>query len=177
MNLQRLILKLRLQIMQLVLPKKPLSAKVRQSIALLVEAISDLDQAVEIENFFCGRVDYSTVHGSRSVGIFLEFNQFLVVKEGAGFARAREIPYLYFPSNKAANSSLRMPNMLLNLAEVYPAAALIVCITSDNQEATDAGYANAVPIPGLRSNVYIENLKMLDTDYADSLVDFTRFGG
>ena len=57
------------------------------------------------------------------------------------------------------------------------AAALIVCITSDNQEATDAGYANALTIPGLRSNVHIENLKMLDTDgRLIRSLDLTRFG-
>lgn len=53
--------------------------------------------------------------------------------------------------------------------------SLDVCINSQNEEAISVGYANAVPVPISKSDVYIEDMQMLDTDYADSLVDVSRF--
>lgn len=119
----------------------------------------------------------------------------------AGYARAVPLPYdRYLP-----DSEFNQPRLTGDLNHIPPAMyaaygkaiespdevylrfhstccfticipnSLEVYINSQNEEATSAGYANAVPLPISISNIYIEDLQMLDTDYAASLVDFPRF--
>ncbi len=205
MNLQTLIFKLSVQVIQLILPKKLLSIEVRQSIALCAEASAEnLDRVVELENCSVGRVEYCTVHGCRVLSCDLpELNLFVVLKNGEGFAGAQLLPYDYSPTNRFRHSKLvvtciptdtaseagyaraiALPYIHVDLVLFYPLGTLVVCVRDDNAEAIGAGYANAVLLSGKGvsgiqrdcSEVYIEDMQMLDTDYAASLVDFPRFG-
>ncbi len=74
--------------------------------------------------------------------------------------------------------ALDLPYYTAQSIHGFPRGTLVVRIDADNAEAMSAGYANAVSCVGgvtSRNNVYIEDKKMLDTEYADSLVDFPRF--
>lgn len=114
----------------------------------------------------------------------------------AGYSRAVPLPYKYLPNPESTFSWLASDLRSIPAA-VYAAYAkaaqspdevysrfhstccfivcipnsLEVCINIHNEEAIEAGYANAVPIAVLKSNVYIEDLNMLDIDYAASLVE------
>lgn len=65
-------------------------------------AISErLDEFLEIEDSSPEVVEYLTVHGSRTVSNdFPELNVFLVLRIGAGFARAVPMPYIRAYNNK-----------------------------------------------------------------------------
>lgn len=84
----------------------------------------------------------------------------------AGYAKAIDLPYYTAGSLDAS-----------------PAGTLVVSINAHNCEAESAGYSNAIMASpdcdrGSQSDrfeVYIEDMQMLDTDYAASLVDFPRF--
>lgn len=66
----------------------------------------------------------------------------------AGYAAAKPLPY-YFASE----------------LDEYPPSTLVVCVW--DEEALAAGYDNAVPLNS--SLPYIEDLGMLDTEYAAML--------
>ncbi|KJH70055.1 hypothetical protein [Aliterella atlantica] len=74
----------------------------------------------------------------------------------AGWAKAVELPYY------------------LQYDDFFKKSILIIGHTLES-EATAAGYARAVPIPAQSDNVYVEHLKMLNTPYPASLVDFPYF--
>lgn len=115
----------------------------------------------------------------------------------AGYARAVPLPYKYLPNPESTfpwlardlthiptamysvySKSVELPDMAYSACcfTICLPNSLEVCINGHNEEATSAGYANAVPLPISRSNIYVDDLNMLDTDYAASLVDFPRFG-
>ncbi len=127
---------------------------------LLTIALSEkLDKFIEIENSDPRLVEYFTAHGSRTVSSTQpELNLFLVLTKGSGFARAVPMPYV-----RSYNYQLGIPQ-------------LIVEYNQPDAPATIAGYARAVPLsePCVRGGIYIEDLRMLDTDYAAMLIDFPR---
>lgn len=113
-----------------------------------------LDKLLELENSLPGYMEYCTVHGSRWLSKERpELNLFLVLAKGEGFARAVPMPYV-----RTYNSRLGVPQ-------------LVVEYSRPDAPATLAGYAQAVPLPNNvdRSEVYIEELRMLDTEYAEML--------
>ncbi len=124
---------------------------------LLTIALSEkLDKLIEIENSDPRLVEYFTAHGSRTVSSTQpELNLFLVLAKGSGFARAVPMPYI-----RSYNHQLSIP-------------ALVVEYSDSEAPATIAGYARAVPLsePCVRGKIYIEDLRMLDTDYAALLVE------
>lgn len=102
-----------------------------------------------------GNSDFETVHGLRSLNKDCpERNQFLVTGTGDGFARSKNLPYIYLPATKCESSQLIVEN---------PCAEAVV-----------AGYAQAERIDE-QGSVYIERIDMLDTEYAAMLIDFPRF--
>lgn len=115
-----------------------------------------LDEFLEIENNHPDLLEYFTVHGSRTLSSTQpELNLFLILTKGSGFARAVAMPYV-----RSYNYQLGIPQ-------------LIVEYSQPDAPATIAGYARAVPLsePCFRDGVWIENLGMLDTDYAALLLD------
>ncbi len=161
-----------------------------------------------------GEVYYCTVHGFRSINSTrCELNQFVVNKEGKGFSKGRDLPYLYrrdtswfppqltvlSPSEEASNAgyavAIKLPYTIAGLGHDYPQGTLLVCLTMENEEVA-TGYANAIRLPvdyrrvyvedlammpdnNLlpldQSDIYIEHIDMLDTEYAAMLVDSPRF--
>lgn len=164
-----------------------------------VEAISEnLDKFLQIDSEYEGALDYQTAHGLRSVNSKRpEHNQFLVTKKGDGFARSRNLPYLYFPAKEGYPSQLivedvcaeaseagyiraiQLPYFIRGEERLYstddePEGTLIVYLTTEN-ELIATGYANAVLLPVDRNSIYIEKIDMLDTEYAAMLLDDPRF--
>ena len=138
-------------------------------------------------------VHYATTHGFRILYFNRpEFNEFLVAKKGNGFAKARNLPYIYLqtkceppqlivesPSTDAIGygyaQAVRLPYRIAGNIDEYPEGTMIVCITEDNEEAAAFGYANAISLPYRKDDIYIQHIDMLDTEYAAMLVDFPRF--
>lgn len=119
-----------------------------------------LDKFLQIENTQPDLIEYFTAHGSRTLSIdHQELNLFLVLTKGSGFARAIPMPYV-----RSYNYQLGIPQ-------------LVVEYSQPDAPTTKAGYARAVPLsqPCDRSEVWVEDLKMLDTDYAALLVDKAKF--
>ncbi len=113
-----------------------------------------LDKFLQIENTQPDLIEYFTAHGSRTLSIKRpELNLFLVLCKGDGFTRAVPMPY-----NRTYNSQ-GIPQLVVEYSE-------------PEMPATIAGYARAVPLsePYVRGGIYIEDLGMLDTDYAAMLV-------
>ena len=153
----------------------------------------NLDDLLTVENLEPGLIEYSTTHGFRMLyGDRPEQNQFVVAKKGNGFAKARNLPYTYLqtkceppqlivesPSMEATVAgyaqAIKLPMAIAGEIDEYREGTLIVCITEDNKESADSGYANAVSLPYSPGSVYIQKIDMLDTDYAAMLVDFPRF--
>lgn len=122
----------------------------------LLEEIANseaIDQFLEIGEDCQGEVvEYCTIHGSRWLSKERpESNLFLVIRKGDGFARAVPLPYV-----RTYNSSLGIPQ-------------LVVQYSHQDAPATLAGYAQAVDLSCDRSEVYVEDLGMLDTEYAAML--------
>lgn len=157
-----------LKIMNVMIPIKSLFASLfnfhpKTSLQYLENiAITErLDEFLEIENSSPEVVEYLTLHGSRTVSNdFPELNVFLVLRKGMGFARAVPMPYI-----RAYNSKHRIPQ-------------LVVEYSQEDAPATLEGYAKAVDLPcdaeggslrDHRSEVYVHDLGMLDTDYAATL--------
>lgn len=124
---------------------------------MLIELIArseGLDKFLKIEEIHLKAIEYSTIHGSRWLSVDCpELNLFLVLSKGAGFARAVPMPYVRF-----YNSKLGVPQLLVEYS--HP-----------EKPATIAGYAQAVLLPELcdRDDIYIEDLGILDTEYAAML--------
>lgn len=154
-----------------------------------------LDEIVKIGSCNEERVEYDTVHGWRVISRnYPKLNRFLVFKTGEGFAEALALPYAQVPGSTSQvprlivysvvsdvatagyAKAVHLPYYIAGIKDDYPTGALVVCIDADNSAAIKVGYANALPRVALRNEVYIEDKRMLDTDYADSLVDFPRFG-
>lgn len=160
-----------------------------------IEAMSEnLDEFLQIDCEYEGALDYQTFHGLRSLDSDRpEHNQFLVTKKGNGFARPKDLPYLYFPAKGDYPSqlviqcvcaearcagyapSLQLPYFITGEERFYPEddypiGTLVVHLTTEN-EPFASGYANAVPLPLDRNSIYIENLNIIDTDYAAKLVE------
>ena len=156
-----------------------------------------------IEDLSGGGIDYFTTHGFRTLncGCFQhcplgnrpDQNQFVVAKKGNGFSIAKNLPYLYYPctiskpcqlivespSESASVAgyakAVRLPYAVGRINE-YPQGATIVCIGEDNdEEAATFGYAHVVLLPFDCDSIYIEDLGMLDTQYAAMLEDVPRF--
>jgi len=151
----------------------------------------NLDNFLVTENAEPGIIEYSTNHGLRVLCPDCpEVNQFVIVKKGKGFAKARNLPYIYLqnceppqlivesPSADAIGygyaTAVRLPYAIAGKIDEYPEGTLIVCITEDNKEAAAFGYANAVLLPYSLDSVYVQKIDMLDTEYAAMLVDFPR---
>ena len=164
-----------------------------------IEAISEnLDEFIQIDSEYEGALDYQTFHGLRSLNSKRpERNQFLVTRKGDGFARPKDLPYVYFPAKEGyptpelrveivcAEASLagyvpaiRLPYSITGekcfSPEDYPEGTLVVHLTTENEQIA-TGYANAVLLPLDRNSVYIEKIDMLDTEYAAMLEDVSRF--
>jgi hypothetical protein len=155
----------------------------------------ELDEFVEIESCNQSRVEYNTVHGWRMLSTDRpELNQFFVFKRGKGFAKALAMSYIRF-SDGVSNTpqlivqsivsdaaivgyaaAVSLPYYITGTSDGYPTGTLVVCINETNTEAIGEGYANALLCMASKSSVYIEDMRMLDTDYADSLLDVPRFG-
>ncbi len=204
MNLHSVFSKLRLPVSQLLTSKKLLPAAELAAEVQSSGIAENLDEFVQLESCRPGIIEYATVHGCRILSSDLpELNLFVVLKKGDIFAQAHLLPYAYSRATRFRNSKLvvtciptdtaaeagyaraiALPYIRVDLDIFYPTGTLVVCVREDNAEATGAGYANAVTLSckGVSSiqrdcsEVYIEDLQMLDTDYADSLVDFPRFG-
>lgn len=160
-----------------------------------IARFENLDIFLEAEeNCKPGEVMYCTVHGFRSLNSECRhLNQFVVTNKGAGFSRARNLPYIYLPATECELPQLivecpcvqattagyaiavKLPIVVASRIDEYPEGTMIVCITEDSEASVDSGYANAVPLPYSRNSVYIQKIDMLDTEYAAMLVDFQRF--
>lgn len=161
-----------------------------------LDITENLDEFSHIERQHERTLDYSTVHGLRTLSDRPERNQFLITGNGDGFARPRNLPYLYFPAKESYppelmvvcpcveatkagfEEAIKLPLLIISEEypypeDNYPIGTLVVYLTTENERIA-TGYANAVPLPFDRDNVYIEKLDMLDTEYA-ALVDFQRF--
>lgn len=104
-------------------------------------------------------IEYCTTHGSRWLSKERpERNLFLVLTKGDGFARAVALPYV-----RTYNSKLGIPQ-------------LVVEYSHQDAPATIAGYAQAVPLSESSdgSEIYIEDLGILDTEYAAMLESSPR---
>jgi hypothetical protein len=153
-------------------------------------AISEnLDDFLAIENSKPGIIEYSTTYGFRILCPELpELNQFVITKKGNGFAKARNLPYIYLqtkceppqlivesPSEEAIGygyaQAVKLPCVIAGITNEYPEGTMVVCITKDNQESAAFGYANAMPLPYQKDDIYIQRIDMLDTEYAAMLVD------
>jgi hypothetical protein len=162
-----------------------------------VETISEnLDKFIQIDSQYEGALDYQTFHGLRSVNSKRpEHNQFLITKKGNGFARPKNLPYLYFPAKEDYPSQLIVGSICAeaNLAgyiaaiqlpyfitgeerfyDDYPEGTLVVNLTTENEHIA-TGYANAVSLPLNQNSIYIEKIDMLDTEYATMLEDVPKF--
>lgn len=154
-----------------------------------------LDEFVEMESCNESRAEYNTVHGWRMLSSDRPgLNEFFVFKKGDGFAKALAMPYIRFTDGVSKTPQLivqsivsdaaivgyaaavSLPYYITGTSDGYPTGTLVVRINETNSEAIGEGYANAVPMPISKSDIYIENMQMLDTEYADSLVDFPKFG-
>lgn len=122
-------------------------------IAKAVAETDGLDNFSELGYTWPGYVEYKTTHGTRCLNVEEpEACLFEVTKNGGGFAKAVKLPY--------------MVNLYSNYSDEYPEGALVVC--TSNEEAK-AGYASAVPLS--EPPPYIEDLGMLDTEYAAMLLE------
>lgn len=150
-----------------------------QKSLLEIAMAEGLDEFVEIESEKAGIVEYCTIHGYRlKASDRLELNLFVVLKKGVGFAKAVPLPYAYSPNHKfhhprlvvtcsstdAATQggyakAIELPYQIYSGYDsyIYIPKSLVVYISSNNEEATRAGYANAVPIAVLDSNVCVED--------------------
>jgi hypothetical protein len=152
----------------------------------------NLDNFLGVENLLAGEIDYFTTHGFRTLNCNRQGrNQFVVAKRGNGFSIAKNLPYIYLqkceppqlivesPSSEATGygyaQAFRLPYAIASKIDEYPEGTMIVCITKDNEESAAFGYANAVPLPYQKSDICIEKIDMLDTEYAAMLVDYKRF--
>jgi len=161
-----------------------------------------LDDFLAIENLEPGIIEYSTTHGFRilcrdcfqhcPLGNRPELNEFVVAKKGKGFSKARNLPYIYLrtlceppqlivesPSADAIGygyaTAVRLPYRIASKIDEYPEGTMLVCITDDNQKSAASCYANALPLPYSPDSVCIQEIDMLDTEYAAMLVEFPRF--
>ncbi len=84
-----------------------------------VEVISEnLDKFLQIDSEYEGALDYQTTHGLRSVKSERpEHNQFLVTKKGDGFARPKDLPYVYFPAKEGYPSQLIVQHVCAEASE------------------------------------------------------------
>lgn len=153
----------------------------------LEETNCALDSFVQLENCQAGVIEYSTVHGYRLWSQkHPEYNQFVVLKKGDGFAQAVTLPYGYTPINRFHQHSKLVVNSHLKEAAsqagyasavelpyfiqaachapICLSATMVVCVRNGNSEAMAMGYANALPIAVSKSDIYVENKQMLDTD-------------
>lgn len=73
-------------------------------------------------------------------------------------------------------AAISLPYYVTGTSDGYPMGTLVVRIDETNTEAIGEGYANALPRVVSRSDIYVEDLQILDTEYAASLVDVSRFG-
>jgi hypothetical protein len=157
----------------------------------------NLDEFLGIDNTYHLKpeimVHYATTHGFRRLHLNRpELNQFIVAKKGNGFSKARNLPYIYLqtkckppqlivesPSAEATSygyaQAASLPCITAGKIDEYPEGALVVCLTEDNKESADYGYANALPLPYSRDSVYVQKIDMLDTEYVAMLVDEPRF--
>lgn len=158
-----------------------------------------LDEFVGIADCDEKKVEYYTVHGWRNLSHARpELNQFFVLKTGAGFARAIAMPYVrslnivnqipqliveWIVSDAATAGyakAVKLPYYTAGGVDAFPIGTLVVCINENNLEALSAGYANALLVlsKGVSyrrrdiCEVYIEDLQMLDTEYAAPLLAF-----
>lgn len=193
MILQSILTNLRSQFSQLLTPHKPLTE---------IAKSEGLDEFVELEISDDEQVQYCTVHGQRVLHRDRpEANEFFVFKAGAGFAKAIAMPYVRsldsnnqieqlvverIVSDAAAvgyAKAIVLPYYTAGSLDAFPAGTLVVSINAHNCEAESAGYSNAtmaapdcdLDIESDRCEVYIEDKRMLDTDYAESLVNLPRF--
>ena len=161
-----------------------------------------LDDFLAIENLEPGIIKYSTTYGFRilcrdcfqhcPLGNRPQLNEFVVAKKGNGFAKARNLPYIYLqtlcePSQLIVESpsadaigygyaqAIRLPYRIANKIDEYPEGTMIVCVTKDNEKSAAFGYANAVPLPYSPESVYVQKIDMLDTEYAAMLDNVPRF--
>ncbi|PSB26097.1 hypothetical protein [Chlorogloea sp. CCALA 695] len=153
----------------------------------------NLDNFLGIEDLSLGGIYYFTTHGFRTLNCDRpDRNQFVVAKKGNGFSIAKNLPYIYLPISKCEPPQLivespsesasaagyaqavKLPYTIAGKEDDYPEGTLVVCVTLDNERAA-INYANASPLPYDRKSVYIEDLRMLDTEYAAMLEDVPRF--
>lgn len=157
-----------------------------------------LDEFLQLESYRPGIIEYSTVHGCRILtSDRSELNLFVVLTKGEEFAKALPLPYVYSRSklgipqlrvvvyNRSEDpvktalwaGAIDLPYAITLDSGVYPKGTLVVCINANNQEAMGVGYANALPWVALEQRGILgEDLKVLTTENALSLVDFPRFG-
>jgi len=153
----------------------------------------NLDDFLEVEELQAGLIEYSTTHGLRVLcPDHPEVNQFVSIKKGNRFAKAKNLPYIYLrtkceppqlivesPSADAIGygyaTAVRLPYRIASKIDEYPEGTMIVCITDDNQKSAASCYANALPLPYSADSVCIQEIDMLDTEYAAMLVEFPRF--
>ncbi len=152
-----------------------------------------LDNFLAVESSEPGIIEYSTTHGLRVLCRDCpQANQFVITEKGNGFAKARNLPYIYLqtlcePSQLIVESpsadaigygyatAVRLSYRIASKIDEYPEGTMIVCITDDNQKSAAFGYANAVPLPYSRESVYVQKIDMLDTEYAAMLDNVPRF--
>lgn len=162
-----------------------------------LDITENLDEFLQFEQQYEGTLDYATVYGLRTVSDRPEHNQFLITGKGGGFARPKNLPYLYFPAKENYPSQLVVVSVCAeaNLAgyieaiqlpcfitgeerfypeDDYPEGTLVVHLTTENEQIA-TGYANAVSLPLDQNSIYIEKLDMLDTEYAAMLEDVPKF--
>lgn len=153
---------------------------------------------MQLESHRPGIIEYGTVHGCRSLSSDRpESSLFVVLTKGEGFARSLPLPYIYsysklgIPQLRVAlynrsdtlatkagwAGAIDLPYAIALDSGAYPKGTLVVGINANNHEAMSAGYANALPWVALEQrDIFGEDLKVLATENALSLVDFPRFG-
>ena len=178
-------------------------AKVLWSQKLLIAAAfaEKIDEFMEIADCNDRKVYYYTGHGERTLSFaHPELNEFYIFKTGDGFAKALGVPcdldktnqipqliveYVVPDAEEAGYAkAVKLPYYIADNFSAESAGALVVSIIDNNWEAMDAGYRNAVSLSreGVScfdrdlSKVYIEDMQILDTEYAASLVNLPKFG-
>ncbi len=161
----------------------------------------NLDNFRAVESSEPEIIEYSTTHGFRvlcpdcfqhcPLGNRPQANQFVITKKGNGFAKARNLPYIYLrtlceptgltvecPCIEAIGygyaTAMKLPYTIAGIGHDYPEGTLVVCVSLDNERAA-ACYANAIPLPYSPDSVYIQKIDMLDTEYAAMLDNVSSF--
>lgn len=132
-------------------------------VSVPIIAVADgLDRFVRLECCWPGFVEYETKHGVRYLDVYDPTKrQFQVMRSADNFAVAVPLPYIVVPPVGSNDSHLLVPDV----DKYQPGTLIVHVIPWLHQEARVAGYDNAIST-NYTLPEEIEDLEMLDTDYA-----------